>query len=275
MVLFSKVLFLVKVNTDIEQLNIKTSAIGANKVLYASQAAGVKNIKDSFNKGNTDVRRANNEASYPLLYFTNNPKLLLRTYLNKASIDNMAAANPKVKELLNNNGMDYTVHPENVADILNTHLTTTTAYALQIANKLNLSSYEKNILEQACVFHDFGKVLIPPEILNKPGVLTDEEKQKVDLHADLGYELLSQTGLNKRVLNLIKNHHNPSSEDLLAQILSVADMYSALREVRCYKKPLSNMEAVKILDQKAQNGEVSTEVVAALKSSIPAGLCAV
>ena len=264
-----------KVESDVEKLNIHASAIGANKVLYASQAAQVHNVKDSFNKGTVTSPAGKVIPFSPSINFSNNPKLLLRTFLNKASIDKMAATNPNVQNILDKNGIKYEAHPENVAKIINTHLTTTPAYALQMANNLGLSAYEKQILEQACVFHDFGKALIPDEIINKPAILNDSERKIVDLHTDLGYELLSQSGLNKRVLNLIKDHHNPSSNDLLAQILSVADMYSALREVRCYKKPLTNREAVEILDQKAKNGEVSAEVVAALKSSIPAELCAV
>ncbi|MGM9993763.1 MAG: HD-GYP domain-containing protein [Candidatus Avigastranaerophilus sp.] len=264
-----------KVNSDAEKLNMKVSSIERNKVLYASQAAFVNGHKDYFSKGNSSVPFQKIGASTPLLYLSHNPKLLLKTYLNPFSINKMAESNPRVKELLAENGIEYNVNVKNISGILNTHLTTTTAYALQIADSMKLSQYEKQVLEQACIFHDFGKVLIPSEILNKPGFLTLEEKEIMNLHSDLGYELLSQTGLNKRVLELVKNHHNPPADDVLAQILSVADMYSALREVRCYKKPLTNKDAIEILDQKAQNGEVSTEVVEALKASVPAELCAV
>jgi HD-GYP domain-containing protein (c-di-GMP phosphodiesterase class II) len=62
---------------------------------------------------------------------------------------------------------------------------------------MNLSSADKKVLEQACVFHDFGKILIPTEILNKPGELTPDEKKIMDLHAEFGYELLSNTNIDK------------------------------------------------------------------------------
>ena len=141
---------------------------------------------------------------------------------------------------------------------------------------MNLSSADKKMLEQACVFHDFGKILIPTEILNKPGELTPDEKKIMDLHAEFGYELLSNTNIDKKVLNLVKNHHMPqaANNDILGEILSVADIYSALREQRSYKQPLTQKEAMQILDQKAQKGEVSTEVVNSLKSVIVNSLAA-
>lgn len=258
-----------KVNSDAEQFNIRYNSAGINKVPYSSQAAMVNNVKDTFGKGFATSPLVKTSSTLPFFYFANNPKLLLRTYMNESSIREMAVSNPKVQELLNEHNLELTIHPENVLKMVNTHLTTTTAYALQIANKLKLSSYEKQILEQACIFHDFGKAVIPTEILNKQGALTPEEKEIMDLHSRLGYELLSTTGLNKTVLNLVNEHHHPKTDDLLAQILSVADMYSALREVRCYKKPLSNKEALDILDQKVKDGEVSAEVVEALRESVP------
>ncbi len=204
------------------------------------------------------------------------PQQLLKYYAQKDIAQNLLNSNPVLVEKLKANGLEPIVHPESITDISTSHLRTTTAYALQIANKMNLSALDKIVLEQACVFHDFGKILIPTNILNKPGELTPEEKKVMDLHADFGYELLSGTNINKRVLNLVKNHHMPqaANNDILGQILSVADIYSALREQRSYKQPLTQKEAMQILDQKAQNGEVSTEVVNTLKSVIVNSLAA-
>ena len=204
------------------------------------------------------------------------PQQLLRFYAQKDIAQDLLNSNSVLKEKLQANGLEPVVHPESITSISTSHLRTTTAYALQIANKMNLSSADKKVLEQACVFHDFGKILIQTEILNKPAELTPEEKKIMDLHAEFGYELLSNTNIDKRVLNLVKNHHMPqaANNDILGQILSVADIYSALREQRSYKQPLTQKEAMQILDQKAQKGEVSTEVVNSLKSVIVNSLAA-
>ena len=209
------------------------------------------------------------EVQTPVQYYGLSPKILLRVFLDTDFINNLVEKNPEVKNILQEHNVEYELHPENVKSIINSHLSTTTAYALKIANKLNLSVADKKVLEMASTFHDFGKIFIPDEILNKMGRLTAEEKEIMKLHAELGYQVLLPSGINKRVLNLIRDHHSTqNSDELLTQILSVADIYSALKEERCYKKPMSDAEAFKILDQKAQKGEVSAEVVNALKSAI-------
>jgi len=198
------------------------------------------------------------------------PKQLLNAYNNENYLNFLINSNPELKKFLSENGIDGKVYTNHVSSMVNTHLTSTSAIALQLANKMNISASDKKILEQACVFHDFGKVLIPPEIVNKPSGLTSEEKRIMDLHAELGYQLLSNTGMNQKTLNLIRNHHKPQelNNDVLGQILSVADIYSALREQRSYKTALSDADTLKILDQKAKNGEVSAEVVNTLKSIV-------
>lgn len=212
--------------------------------------------------------KISNNTTLPITSFYA-PKQLLNAYLNPSYLKFLVNTNPNIKNVLNENGIKPNVYPENVRNIINSHITTTTAFALQIANNMGISQADKKILEQACVFHDFGKVLIPKEIIEKPEVLNDSEKQIMDLHSELGAELLSSTGMNDRVIDLVKNHHNAGNNtDILGQILSVADIYSALRETRSYKQALTESEALKILDQKAQNGEVSTEVVNALKASL-------
>lgn len=233
------------------------------------QSNAIKGNENSFNVqthaiGTKQAGNAHVSAPFVGQYST---RQLINAYANKNYINSLIQANPKLQSMLKANGLENTIHPENVRLITNSHLTQTTAYALQIANAMGIQTGEKRTLEQACMFHDFGKILIPKEIVNKAGALTKEEKQTMDLHAELGYELLSQTNMNKRVLNLIKNHHMPvnANNDVLGQILSVADIYSALREERSYKAPLSEKEALEILDQKAKAGEVSTEVVNTLK----------
>ena len=250
--------------------------INLNPVLGLNTVGVKLNVpkKDSFSTAGKNIA-AKPVVTAPI-HNQYSSKQVLAAYANKNYVNSLISANPKLQEMISTNDLEGCIYPENIHSILNTHLTSTTAFALQIANKMNLSQADKRILEQACIFHDFGKILIPKEILNKPGKLNEQERQIMDLHADLGYELLSGTSINKRVLNLIKNHHMPveTNNDVLGQILSVADIYSALREQRSYKAPLSDKETLQILDQKAKNGEVSTEVVNALKACVSEAMVA-
>lgn len=252
------------INCVLGQFNIARSN-NLQKANFNGNISGAKS--DSFKKGSYVTAPKQLPVNIANFY---SPKQLLQAYVNKNYVNSLIEKNPNIKEILNSKGVETVVAPENVLEIVNSHLTTTTAFALQIANKMGLSPADKKTLEQACVFHDFGKILIPKEVLNKPGKLTAEEKEIMDLHAELGSELLSTAGMNERLVNLVSNHHKPTDEnaDILCDILSVADIYSALREERVYKKAMPEKDAIAILDQKANAGEVSTEVVNALKASL-------
>ncbi len=260
--------FVLKVSNNIDKLNIGNNDALNNVPFKGTITPFINNNGDYFQK-NIYVTAPSPKIDHNNFVYSNyNSKQLLNAYLNPSYIKKLVDSNPKINEMFKEKGISVSINPENISEIINSHLTTTTAYALQIANFMNLSPYDKQILEQACIFHDFGKVLIPREILNKPTNLTAQEKEIVDMHSQLGYELLSQTGMNKRVLDLVKNHHdyNPQKDDKLAQILSIADIYSALREERSYKKPLNDNITFSILESKAKAGEINEEVLTALKS---------
>lgn len=264
-----------KVNGNLDNFNIRkdTNVLYRNIQPYTWSDDEVVTDTFQLTSNTTNPQTSVIKQFIPNQY---SPKQLLYAYIKPDYVQKLIDANPNIQEILDDHNIKATIYPENIRDISNTHLSTTNAYAMQIANQMELSPIEKQYLEQACIFHDFGKILMPKEILNKPSFLTPEERAVIDTHAQLGYELLSTTNMNKRVLNLIKSHHMPLSQnnDVLGQILSVADIYSALREQRSYKKPFTEQEALNILDQKAQNGEVSTEVVNALKNSISASQAA-
>lgn len=102
----------------------------------------------------------------------------------------------------------------------------------------------KKKLEALCIgalIHDIGKALLPKEILNKHGNLTDEEKEIVKQHPRLGYRYLSSTyninSLSKLVV--LQHHERPdglgypdglTKENIidLSNIVSVADAYDNL-----------------------------------------------
>ena len=135
-------------------------------------------------------------------------------------------------------------------------------------------------LQEAALLHDYGKVLIPKSILDKKGKLNEVEREVMELHSELGYELLKDKGLGEKTLELIKYHHqnlkgtgypaiaNNSECGLDTQILNVADKYSALREKRSYKNPLAKYEALEIIAKEVNSGEVSQDVYTALMKCV-------
>ena len=107
-----------------------------------------------------------------------------------------------------------------------------------------------------------------------------EEREIMELHSELGYELLKNRGLSEMTLNLVKYHHQnlkgngyPSKTSnfeygIEAEILSTADKYSALREQRCYKDSLRKYEALGIIAKEVNEGKLSQDVYTALIKSV-------
>ena len=209
--------------------------------------------------------------------FNSNP--LYDGYANKEAVTKLAKSNPVVMQILRENKIPLKVNMSELEQLKTGHLMDTRITAAKIYSALPKEEKENiNLmdLQQAALLHDYGKVLIPEKILNKKGKLTEEEKKIMELHSELGYELLKQQGVNQNVLNMVKYHHQtPKGDgypaikddytpDLSAQILAVADRYSALREKRSYKDAMTREEALDIIKQDVDSGMVSKDVYDAL-----------
>lgn len=200
--------------------------------------------------------------------FVSNP--IIKELNSQAQILAEIRSNPKLIEILENYKIPLKLNMQELNQLNQGHLKDTRIIAAKIYSNLP-QNLKENInlpaLQDAAMLHDYGKVLIPSSILNKAGALTNKEQKIMQLHAELGYELLKNTNLSDETLKLIKNHHN-ISEDLSTQILSTADKYSALREKRCYKEALDKDKALSIIKQDVENKIISPDVYNALIKSI-------
>lgn len=209
--------------------------------------------------------------------FNSNP--LYDNFVDRNKLTQLAKTNPNVMNILDKNNIPLKINDKELEELKNGHLLDTRITAAKIYSALPKEmKAEVNLidLQQAAMLHDYGKVLIPDKILNKNGKLTDSEKKVMELHSELGYELLKQQGVNNNVLNLVKYHHQtpkgdgyPNIEsdylsDVSSQIIMAADKYSALREKRSYKEPLDRTEALNIIKQDVQNGAIMPEIFDAL-----------
>ena len=199
---------------------------------------------------------------------------------NEKDIQCMIVANPEIKTILGSVGLKPRIYLNNLYNLYDAHFMDTVSVAKEIGKNLNLSQKDMKTLEKGALFHDFGKVLIPEEILEKPAVLTPEERKIVSKHAVLGYELLKTTGMEPEVLEIVKNHNKykynlPQDESSkLSQIVTVADIYSALTTDRAYKKAMPHEQAMKILDKLSDEGKVDENIVKALDSAYVASRAA-
>lgn len=121
----------------------------------------------------------------------------------------------------------------------------------QLSDKYKISPTQKSSIGMGGLLHDIGKIFIPPNILNKPGKLTDEEFRRMRQHAELGGEIFKEINTLKEVYYIVRHHHEKydgtgypdkiSLKDLpiSVSIVSLADSVDAMLSARCYKEPMT------------------------------------
>ena len=120
-------------------------------------------------------------------------------------------------------------------------------------------SFDNKFLEHlhiAALLHDIGKIGISETILNKNGSLTSEERQKINLHPEIGANILQPIKELKQAIQGVKYHHErydgkgyPEGLDngkipIIAAIIAVADTYDAMTTDRPYRNAMSKKEAI-------------------------------
>lgn len=203
----------------------------------------------------------------------------VKYYVTEPSIRKAIGANPKIYAIVKDFNPEMKLNIEELNDLLKNHASDTQEIINGIADNLPFSLRNKvdiKAIDDAAYLHDVGKVLIPPEVLNKPARLDDRETKIMHTHSELSYEILKNSNLNEKTLQLIRNHHQNAKKtgypwvgkdfnaDLNLQILSTADKYSALTEKRIYKEPMSPKQALTIIYQDVKEGKLHPFVFKAL-----------
>lgn len=194
----------------------------------------------------------------------------LNKYLNEKAITEMVKVNSEITRILDKFKISIKVNMGVLNHLVKNHLSHTRSIALGIADCLPeelQSEVNHKALAEATSLHDIAKAIIPENIINKAGALNDEELEIMKEHAKLSYEMLKTTDLSDETLNLIKNHHYADERcmyNINLQILSIADVYSALREKRSYKSEMSKEKALSIINKDVEQGKFLPSVYYAL-----------
>ena len=200
--------------------------------------------------------------------------------IHKSVVLNMIKANPHIAMILNRFHIKPLIDTKTLKELTGGHMNDTCHIAMGVYSILSeniKNRVDKEALKEASMLHDLGKVLIPSKILNKPAKLNIKERKIMNIHSTLGYELLKTQDIAEDTLALIKYHHQNlthsgypvlpkenTSADLGVQIISIADKYSALREARVYRKPMSRIQSLLILYREVREGKILPEVFNAL-----------
>jgi putative nucleotidyltransferase with HDIG domain len=129
-------------------------------------------------------------------------------------------------------------------------------YSKDIADAMGIEKEQCDLIYQAGILHDIGKIITPDSILLKPGKLTEDEYSLIKDHVTAGYEILSEVPMYKELADIVHAHHEhydgsgyPRSLKgkkipLLARIMTVADTFDAMTTSRVYKGRKSKVEAI-------------------------------
>jgi diguanylate cyclase len=129
------------------------------------------------------------------------------------------------------------------------HALVVSALSLRVGHELQLAAGELELLEFAAAVHDVGKLCVAPSTIRKPGPLDDEEWKEMRRHPDAGADLLASCAAPAEVLDVVRSHHEHWDGNgyprglkgdeipLAARIISAADAYCAMIEVRPYRPP--------------------------------------
>lgn len=140
------------------------------------------------------------------------------------------------------------------------HSVNVTLYTLAMAVKLDYDDKKLAEIAMGGILHDIGKTMIPVQILNKPGKLTNEEFDIIKKHSEYGFEILrKQHGLSLLAAHCAFQHHEKldgtgyprrlKGDEIhpYAKIMAVADVFDALTSHRVYRKAMLPHEAMEII----------------------------
>jgi putative nucleotidyltransferase with HDIG domain len=184
-----------------------------------------------------------------------------------ALYEETAALNEELESLLRQNQDSYFETVRALANAIEEkdsytggHCERVMKYSIMIAEALGLDSKEMNDLKFGSILHDIGKIGIPEHILNKEGVLSEEEFEQIRQHPGKGNHILENLQFLEGCRKIVREHHERidgkgypnglkgSQIDLLARIVCVADAYDAMTSSRPYRKnPMSKEEGIREL----------------------------
>ncbi|WP_305045354.1 DUF3369 domain-containing protein [Geoalkalibacter sp.] len=143
------------------------------------------------------------------------------------------------------------------------HVSRVAAFTELLALKAGLDERQANLLKQASYMHDVGKIGISDSLLNKPGVLTEEEHDLIKYHTTLGHAILknSKRELMQTAAVVALQHHERwdglgypqglagEAIHLYGRITALADVFDALINKRVYRDSLPLPQVISILEQ--------------------------
>jgi len=167
-----------------------------------------------------------------------------------------------------------------VDDYTYMHSVAVCAMMVGLAKQLGMDAEQVRLAGMAGLMHDLGKALMPMEVLNKPGKLTDAEFNIIKTHPSEGHRmLLTGRDVSPVVLDVCLHHHEKTDGSgypkglkadqisLFAKMGAVCDVYDAITSNRPYKLGWDPAESLRKMAEWA-NGHFDGKVFQAFVKSL-------
>jgi class 3 adenylate cyclase len=153
--------------------------------------------------------------------------------------------------------------------------------AFLIADRMNLVDQEKHDILEAGYLAEIGKTIVPENILNRNGGLTEDDFTHIHMHPREGVRKLRNAGYeNEKMLELIECHHENfdgsgypagiqgENIPIGARILAVAEAYISLTSKRPYRDPWDGKAALTEIGKYVRTGKFDPMVVDTLSGIV-------
>ena len=251
----------------------------------------IMRLKDSMGRGNKElsVRIVKRKKFYEVLWFNILCLILLalllvegvRLYIRQKTTALMKK-NEENRKLIREIVEAFAKTIDMKDRYTNGHSFRVARYTAMLTRELG---YDEETVEKyydIALLHDIGKIGIPPEVLNKPDRLTDEEFRIMQSHAALGYDALKNISIMPELaVGAGAHHERPDGKGYpngltgeqiprVAQIIAVADTFDAMYSTRPYRKRMNFEKAVSIIRDGAGT-QLTSDVVDAFLSLVGKG----
>jgi len=164
----------------------------------------------------------------------------------------------------------------------NGHSTRVAQYTALLSKELGFDEDTSEKYYNIALLHDIGKIGIPPELLNKPGKLNDEEYEIIKSHSPLGYDALKDISIMPELaIGAGAHHERPDGKGYpkglkgdeiprVAQIIAVADTFDAMYSDRPYRKHM-DFEKVCSIMREGAGTQLASDVVDAFMRLVEKG----
>ncbi|GEM_PF-1369915 len=188
---------------------------------------------------------------------------ILGTKIIKVLLNDITQIETLNTQLLHNIEQNYQMTLQSLVELVESRDTYTGGHSLRVATyskaiaaQMKLSQKECELVYQAGILHDIGKIVTPDTVLLNPGKLSPLDYKLIQEHVQVGYSILSKIPMYHDIANIIRYHHERydgkgypygiQGEEipLLASILAIADSFDAMTTNRIYKARKSKEEAI-------------------------------